>query len=86
MNRYARNRTGPEAFTLLLARLAGGNVGTEVRAEDIRREWDRMTGLLGGSFATVYGTRAKDEAWVDSPSRGVYVLLADWINVLPDEI
>src|SRR6266581_7150859 len=55
MNRYARGRSGPQAFTLLVARLAAGEVGREVRAEDARREWSRMTGIVG-EFATMYGT------------------------------
>jgi len=81
MNRYARGRSGPQAFTLLVARLAEGEVGREVRADEVRREWSRMTGILG-DFATMYGTRAKNEALVDSPQRGVFVLLADWTNAL----
>jgi len=85
MNRYARNRTGPQAFTLLVARLAEGEVGREVRVDQIRREWSRISGILGGSFAPVYGTRAKTEAWVDSPKRGAFVLLPDWTGALGGE-
>jgi hypothetical protein len=82
MNRYAKGRTGAKAFTIMVARLAGGELGRQVRADEIRREWNKMTGILGGSFATMHGTRAKDRAWVDSPERGVFVLLPDWMDAL----
>lgn len=81
MNRYAKGCTGPEVFALLVARLAGGEVGQEVRVNEISSEWNRMSGILG-TFATVYGTRAKNEAWVDSPGRGVFALLPDWKGAL----
>lgn len=81
MNRYAKGRSGPEVFALLVARLAGGEVGREVRVNEISSEWGRMTGILG-TFATVYGTRAKNGAWVDSPGRGVFTLLPDWRGAL----
>lgn len=84
MNRYARGRSGPEAFTMLVARLANGEIDREVRADEIRREWTRMTGILGNSFAAVFGTRAKNQAWVDSPQRGVFVLLPDWTGALQE--
>ncbi len=82
MNRHAKGRSGHQAFTLLVARLAGGEVGAEVRVEDVKTEWSRMTGLLGGGYAPVYGTRAKNNAWVDSPRRGVFALLPDWTQVV----
>ncbi len=82
MNRYAKGRTGAKAFTIMVARLAEGEVGRQVRADEIRREWNKMTGILGGPFATMHGTRAKNEAWVDSPERGAFVLLPDWMNAL----
>ncbi len=82
MNRYAKGHSGHQAFTLLVARLAGGEVGKEIRVDQVKAEWNKMTGLLGGDFAPVYGTRAKNNAWVDSPSRGVFVLLPDWTQVL----
>lgn len=86
MNRYARGRSGPEAFTLLVARFAEGALGREVPVDLVRQEWSRMTGILGTSFATVYGTRAKNQAWVDSPRRGVFVLLPDWMGALGQEV
>ncbi len=78
MSRYARGRTGPQAFALLLARLAEGEIGHEVSVESIRSEWNRTRGIVGSEYATMYATRAKDNAWVDSPRRGVFVLLPDW--------
>lgn len=81
MHLHGRNRSGHEAFALLMAWMTKGETGKEVRVEDLRREWDRMRGVLGG-FATIYATRAKDNAWVDSPERGVFVLLPDWEELL----
>ncbi len=83
MHRHGKGRSGPEAFALLVAWLAKGQTAREVAVEDVRREWERMTGLLG-EFATVYATRAKNKAWVDNPNRGVFVLLPDWMSALGD--
>jgi len=85
MNRYAKACSGHAAFALLVARLTGGKVGTEVRVEQVRTEWSKMTGLLNSRFAPIYGTRAKDNAWVDSPSRCVFVLLPDWAHVFRND-
>jgi hypothetical protein len=85
MHRHGRGRSGPQAFALLVAWLAKGETVREVALEDVRREWERMTGLLG-EFATVYATRAKNQAWVDNPKRGVFVLLPDWIGALGDPV
>ena len=82
MNRYAKGRSGAEAFTLLVARLAGGRTEQQVQLEQVTEEWNRISGVLGGQYRTMYATRAKDKAWVDSPARGVYVLLPDWTEVL----
>jgi len=70
--------SGAQKFAMVAAWLAKGDAGAEVRYEDISREWKKAQGLLGGEIANVYGTRAKDNGWVDSPRTGVYVLRAAW--------
>jgi hypothetical protein len=77
VKRYAANRGGHQKFTLLLARLANGRVGEPVSLRDLIKSWSKMTGLLG-KFNLAYPTRAKDFGYVDSPSKGVYVLLPGW--------
>ena len=40
-----------------------------------------MKPLLGGKLNLAYPTRAKENGWVDSPTRGVYVLLPGWKGI-----
>jgi len=82
MSRYAKGRPGHQVFAVLLARLAGGEVNREVPVDQLKAEWNNMRGLLGGVYAPIYGTRAKNNAWADSPARGVFVLLPDWTQAL----
>jgi hypothetical protein len=49
---------------------------------DVEKHWNRMKQLLDGKFNVAYTTRAKDNAWVDSPKRGFYVILPSWKGIL----
>jgi len=40
-----------------------------------------MKPLLGGKFNLAYPNRAKENEWVDSPKRGIYVLLPGWKGI-----
>jgi hypothetical protein len=82
MSRYAKGGTGHRSLALLVARLAEGQVSKEVHAGELKAEWNRLTGLLGGPYAGMYGTRAKNNAWVDSPRDGIFVLLPDWTQAI----
>ena len=78
VKRYAKNLGGPQRFTLLLARLSGGKVGTAVSLREFEKAWNRMTEPMGGRFNSAYTTRAKDNGWVDTPKTGSYALLSSW--------
>lgn len=78
IKRYARGLSGPRRFTLLLARLSGGRIGHPVETKNLEREWNRMTEPMNGSFNSAYGSRARDEGWVDTATRGTFVLRSEW--------
>lgn len=82
MKRHSVGLSGSEKFTLLLAKLAQGDVSKTVSRSDIFATWDKMTGILGKSNGA-YANRAKDNGWVDSPKNGVYVLCDSWVEILP---
>lgn len=68
---------GAQRFTLLLAKMCNGKVGTPIDLAEIANSWGKMKGLIG-DFHTGFATRAKDRGWVDSPARGSYVLTPRW--------
>jgi hypothetical protein len=78
IKRFGRGIGGPQRFVLLVAYLTKGQARTEVAVSDIEAQWNKMKSLLDGAFNRAHGTRAKDHGWVDSPKRGVYVLLPGW--------
>lgn len=84
VKRHARNLGGPQKFTVLLARLSGGKVGTAVSRIEIEKAWNRMTEPMGGRFNPAYTTRAKDNGWVDTPKTGSYALLPGWAKAFGD--
>ncbi len=77
MNRYGRRGTGAQKFTLLLARLAKGDLSKEVTFDTIKGQWEKMKSLIG-KFNPSYSIRAKDKGWVDTRKAGVYVLTQSW--------
>ncbi len=79
---HARAASGPQKFTLLLAHIAGGDLSTEVPSSGIEKQWNKMTTLMGGTYNGAYGSRARDNGWVDSPKFGMYKLLPGWKRVL----
>ncbi|MFZ0273170.1 MAG: hypothetical protein WAL34_15105 [Acidobacteriaceae bacterium] len=84
MNRFAQGLPGHGKFTLLVAHLSGGDLKKEIPAGEIEKQWNKMRGLLCGSFNSAYTTRAKDKGWVDSSKPGTYNLLPDWEGALAD--
>jgi hypothetical protein len=40
-----------------------------------------MKPLLGGKLNRAHSTRAKENGWVDSPKRGIYVVLPHWKDI-----
>lgn len=85
MKRHAKGLNGSRKFALLLARLAGGEVGKEVPVEEITSTWNKMKSVLGSPYNGAHATRAKSEGWVDSPKKGVYALADSWKESLGDE-
>jgi hypothetical protein len=81
MKTYGHARSGPAKFALVVAYLAGGDTGKAVAGEDVKKQWNSMTALLG-DFNLAYPTRAKDQGWVDSKQRGSYTLSSAWVQAL----
>jgi hypothetical protein len=77
MNRYARNGSGAQKFTLLLACLAKGDSSKEVAFDTIKGQWMKMKSLIG-KFNPSFSIRAKDKGWVDTKKAGVYFLTQSW--------
>jgi hypothetical protein len=78
VRRYASGDSGGAAkFTMLLAFIARGSDATDVPGERVRSEWGKLTAHLG-AFNRAHATRAKDNAWVDSPAHGAYRLGPLW--------
>ena len=83
VKKYGRQLSGPERFTILVAYLCKGRVGTPVLNTEIEKHWNKMKPLLGGKkLNRAHSTRAKEHGWIDSPSRGKYVLCAGWEGAL----
>jgi hypothetical protein len=82
VKKYGAAMGGPKKFALLLAKLVGGRIGEPVERAAIEKSWNKMRPLMGGSFNGAYTNRAKENAWVDSPKTGQYVLLPAWTEIL----
>lgn len=80
IKRYASGMRGPQKFTLLLAKLAGGETTKAVELNSISKEWSRMTTLMG-EFNPAFPLRAGDNGWVSSPKRGTYHLRSNWAEI-----
>ena len=81
-NRYAKNLSGPRKYAVLVARLCGGKLGQSISPREVERQWRSMTEPMGGAYNGAHLSRAKNEGWIDQPSRESVVLLKDWINAL----
>lgn len=82
MKKHSGAKSAHAKYALLVARLAGGKVGTEIAYEKAADEWNRMKSVLGGELRAVYALRAKENGWLDSPKRGIYVLTDSWCEAL----
>jgi hypothetical protein len=81
---HVHGLSGPKKFVLLVAHLAKGKVGTEVEAKEVEKRWNKMTSksLMDGKFNTFYSTTAKENGWVNTKKKGVYVLRPSWTQIL----
>ncbi len=83
IKRHGARASGPMKFAILVARMAKGDLKTEIALSEIERQWSKMKQPMGGPFNGAHATRAKDHGWVDSPKHGVYKLLGGWRGALP---
>lgn len=81
VKKHARAMSGAQRFTLLVAYLSSGDRNKQVPHSEIERQWNKMTGLFGGKFNRAHSIRAREHGWVDSPERGVYVILPNWRGI-----
>jgi hypothetical protein len=83
VKRHAKNMSGPEKFTLLLAWLAKGDPKTEVQLGSIISLWNKMSAknLLGGKFNHFYPSQAKTNDWVESKKTANYNLRPGWQEI-----
>lgn len=83
--KYTSGSSGGAAkFTMLLAFIAKGSDAEDVSGERVRSEWGKLTAHLG-AFNRAHATRAKDNAWVDSPAHGTYRLGPLWRGAFSQE-
>jgi hypothetical protein len=78
MKRHAKGLSGPQKFTLLLARLAAGEKSQSIELAAIASEWDKMTSILGGRFNRFYSNQARERDWVATNKVGTYHLRPNW--------
>ena len=82
MKKHGRGLSGSKKFTLLLARFVKGKVGEQASVDKLVSEWNRMKGVMDGAYNPAHATRAKEQGWIDSPKKGVYVLSESWKEVV----
>lgn len=82
MNKYARGRSGPQKFTLLVAYLVKGGDDAQASIQDIRNHWNKMKTVLEGPFNPAHGNRAKAKGWVEPEKKGMWKLSDLWMEAL----
>lgn len=82
VKKYAKGKSGPKKFVLLVAYLTKGDVSQSISLNDVETQWKKMKSLLGSDFNRFYSSQAKDRDWVDSPKQGFYILRPNWKDVL----
>lgn len=85
MKKHGRGLSSKQKFTLLLARLAKGNLSQRVSSGELQKNWNKMKAVLGGKYNAAHANRAKAEGWVDTPKHGVYTLSAVWKEALTED-
>jgi hypothetical protein len=83
VKKHAKGMSGPKKFTLLLARLAKGDLKAEIALSEIERNWNKMrsSSLMGMNFNRFYPIEAKNNDWVDSGRKGFYKLRPTWRRI-----
>ena len=83
VDRYARDKSGPKKFTLMVAYLAKGEVEKNILLSEIKKRWGKMSSKsLLGEFNMFYPNDAKTHGWIDSKEHGNYNLTNEWKQML----
>jgi hypothetical protein len=82
MNKYARGKSGPQKFTLLIAYLVKGGGDAQASIQDIKNHWNKMKTVLEGPFNPAHGNRAKAKGWVEPEKKGMWKLTDSWKEAL----
>ena len=77
MKSYSQGMNGQKKFTLLLARLAKGDLTKGIPLTEIEAHWKKMTAIMEMDFNRFFTSKARDEDWVES-SKGQYKLRPGW--------
>jgi hypothetical protein len=82
IKQYAKGMSGPNKFTLLLARLVRGDLKKQVPLNEIQAHWDKMTSksLLDLEFNHFFPAQARENDWVES-KKGLYNLRPSWKDI-----
>lgn len=71
--------SGQKKFTLVLAYSTKGDLNKVEKASEIEKIWNKVKTIMGGDdFQRVFGTRAKEQDWADSPKKGLFQLRPGW--------
>lgn len=82
MKKYGKTLSGPKQFVLLVSYIARGDGKNVVKSEEITKRWNKLSSfMIGGKSQRNFGTRAKENGWVDSPKHGNYTLSKEWTNI-----
>ncbi len=83
VKKYGKGMSGPKKFTLLVARLAKGDLKKEIALFEVQKHWNKMKAktLLGMKFNRFYPGRAKDNDLVESRRKGFYNLRPSWVDI-----
>lgn len=80
--KYGKGLSGPKRFVLVVAYLAKGNKQSDITSDEVKNCWNKHQKLLGGKLTTgVYGTRAKEDGWLDAAKNGSYHLTDSWETI-----
>lgn len=81
MKKYAGGLSGPQKFTLLVARLVKGSTTATVPYKEIEAQWNKMTTVLG-AYNAAHSYRAKANGWLDSEQKANWKLTNHWQDAI----
>jgi len=82
IKKYGKTLSGPKQFVLLVSYIAKGDSKNIVKSEEITKKWNKLSSfMVGGKSQRNFGTRAKENGWIDSPKYGSYTLSKEWTSI-----